>query len=148
MDLDSAVAEFEAVVSGQARLGGDEVDEAAEALLAAARPGLERLALRLAEQAAVEVSAQLPDATVEVVVSEGEPSLTVRTASAAETKRFSGEDLEARLTLRLPGELKEMVEDRAQEAGDSVNSYVVHSLMGAARRRGGAGKRVKGTLKT
>ena len=147
MDLDSAVAEFESVLTGQARLGGDEVDEAAEALLAAARPGLERLALRLAEQAAIEVSAQLPEATVEVVVSGGEPSLSVRSSTNDDTKRFSGEDLHARLTLRLPSELKEMVEDRAQESGDSVNSYVVHSLMGAARRRG-AGKSVKGTLKT
>ncbi|MDH3470665.1 MAG: Arc family DNA-binding protein, partial [Acidimicrobiia bacterium] len=134
MDLDSAVAEFEAIVSGQARLGGEEVDEAAEALLTAARPGLERLAFRLAEQAAVEVSAQLPEATVEVVVSEGEPTLAVRSSSSAETKRFSGEDLEARLTLRLPAELKEQVENCAQESGDSVNSFVVHSLMGAARR--------------
>lgn len=148
MDLDSAVREFEAVIIGQARLGGEELDVAAEALLAAARPGLERLALKLAEQAAIEVSSQLPDSSVDVVVSEGEPSLMVRTEQDRSTKRFSGEELEARITLRLPSELKAAVEERADETGDSVNTYVVRSLMGASRRRGGAGKKIKGTLRT
>jgi predicted HicB family RNase H-like nuclease len=148
MDVDSAVAEFEAVIAGQAQLGGNELDEAAEALLTAARPGVERLVLRLAEQAAVEVTAQLPEASVDVVVSDGEPTLAVRSETPAESKRFSGEELEARLTLRLPTELKDLVELRAKESGGSVNSYVVDSLMRTTRRRKGSGTKVTGTLKT
>lgn len=148
MEIESALAEFEAVVTAQAQLGGDDLDEAAEALFSAARPGVERLALRLAEQAALEVSAQLPEASVDVVVSDGEPTLAVRPETPSGAKRFSGEELEARLTLRLPAELKALVEERADETGDSVNSYVVHSLMGTTRRRRGVGTKVRGTLKT
>ena len=148
MDLDTTVAEFEATITTQARLGGEVLDETAEALLAATRPAVERMAMRLAEQAAVEVSVQLPDASVEVVISDGEPTMAVRANPESETKRLSGDELEARLTLRLPSDLKSLVEDRAAEKGESVNSYVLHALMNATRRRGGSAKRVKGTVTT
>jgi uncharacterized protein (DUF1778 family) len=40
----------------------------------------------------------------------------------------SSEDLDARITLRIPPSLKTLIEDAAQTTGASVNSWVVDAL--------------------
>jgi hypothetical protein len=149
MELTNTLAQFEAALTRQAALAaGDEAVEAAvEALLEAAGPAIRQLALTLAQQAALEVDAQLPDHKVEVVLTEGDPTLTVRADEGA--PRYTGEDLEARLTLRLPAGLKETIEEAARTAGDSVNSYVVESLSRSSVRRGPrTGRHITGTVET
>lgn len=107
---------------------------------------MERAALELAEQAAIEVGAQLPDHRIDVVLREGEPSLVVRTVEAQAV--FSTDDLEARLTLRLPTILKKDLEEAAGSAGDSINAYVVKTLAGRGRGTRRTGRHVTGTFQT
>lgn len=149
MDIDSVIGQVNAMVYGQLRMAGDDpaVEAAGEAILAAIEPALRQAGMTLAEQAAVEVGAQIPDRTVEVVLAEGQPSLVVRDSDAAIT--VNTDDLAARITVRLPEDLKDELEVAAQNMGDSVNTFVVRSLAGTTR----AGKRTsratfKGTIET
>lgn len=148
MDVTTVTTELEALVRQQLELmSGDEaVERATQVLLISLEPALHRVALRLAEQAAAEVAAQLPDSTVDVVVTDGDPALVVRSAGGSEPS-FSLEDLEARLTLRLPALLKEQIEQAAGDAGDSINSYVVKSLSRSSGRRR-TGRKITETFRT
>ncbi len=150
MNIEAIMTEFEAAVTQQVAMAGDDpaVQAAADAILTALGPAGRQLALGIAEQAAAEVGAQLPDYEVEVVLSHGEPSLRVRSAEG-HSAPYSASDLEARLTLRLPEALKKAVEEAAAGAGDSVNSYVVKTLGSKASRRGPlGGRRYQGTIQT
>ncbi len=149
MNIEASVVAFEETLAQQATLGGDAVEEAAGALLQAVRPAVERLALSIAEDAAQEVAAQIPDATVRVVIEEGSPALMVERQEAEDAAAFKGEDLEARLTLRLPTALKSAIEDAAAEAGASVNSQVVDALGKALhRQQRNSTRRFTGTIET
>jgi uncharacterized protein (DUF1778 family) len=146
MDTTSIISGIETALTDQLYLAGDDaaVVAAGEAVVAALGPALSKAALELAEQAAAEVGAQLPDYEVSVVLQEGEPSLTVR--SIEPEVSFSTDDLGARLTLRLPPDLKAAIEDAAGSTGDSVNAYVVKTL--SRRGSGRSGKRITGRFQT
>ncbi len=114
----------------------DPAVEAAVALLVAALgPALRVAALDIAEQAAGEVRAQLPEHTVDIVLTDGDPTVRITEAPASGSARPSAEDLDARITLRLTPSLKQLIEDSAQNAGDSVNAWVVEALGKRARSR-------------
>ncbi len=132
MDVESVVQQFRHTVEGQLAIAGDDpaLAAAAEAVLIALEPALRQAASALAEQAAAEVAAQLPDNTVDVVVSDGEPTLVVRRTGDSVT--INTEDLDARMTVRLPENLKDDLESAASELGDSVNMFVVKALAGSA----------------
>ncbi len=98
-------------------------------------PALHVAAMEIAEQAAAEVRAQLPDHTVDVVLTDGDPALRVGESPRATDSR-QAEDLDARITLRLTPTLKQLIEDAAQTNGDSVNAWVVDALGKRARQRG------------
>jgi hypothetical protein len=149
MDVDSVIGQVNAMVYGQLRMAGDDpaVEAAGEAILAAMEPAFRNAGMTLAEQAAVEVGAQLPDRKVEVVLADGQPTLVVRDSDTAIT--VNTDDLAARITVRLPEDLKDDLEAAATDMGDSVNTFVVRSLAGTTR----AGKRTsratfKGTIET
>jgi hypothetical protein len=142
------MTQIEASLEQQVLLAGSDpqTEAAARVLLAALEPAVARLALDLAEQAAVEVASQLSGYQVEVVISGGEPSLRVR---PEEAEASIGESLDARLTLRLPPRLKEMIEQAADERGESLNTWMVRTIStkaGGSRRR--AGRSVEGTMET
>ena len=148
MDISSVIAELEAAITNQLQLAGDDpgIEAAGSSLLVALAPAIHQAAMKLAEQAATEVAAQLPEYRVDVVLSEGEPSLVIR--SDIEPMSFTVDDLEARLTLRLPAMLKDHLESAAGEVGDSVNSYVVKSLSKESARSKQTSRRFKGTVQT
>lgn len=148
METSGVLAEVEANVLDQIALAGGDpaVAAAGDALVAALRPALSSAVLSLVEQAAAEVRAQIADYDVDVVVRDGEPSIVVRGNQSAVT--FSTDDLEARMTLRLPNGLKADLESAAGDAGDSINSYVVKALATAGRSSRGAGRRMTGTFET
>jgi hypothetical protein len=143
VDVSGAITRLEAMLSGQVRLaGGDEaVDEAATTLLSVLAPAVRQLALDLAQQAAEEVAAQAPHLDVEVVLRDGDPMLRLR---HREPEASGTDPLEARLTLRLPEDLKRHVQELADASGDSVNSWVVRALSGARQARA-TGRRPSGT---
>ncbi len=149
MDTVGALNRFEAAITNHLMLAGDPaVESAGQALLQALAPAARQLAMDLAEQASTELAAQLPDHDVEVVIRGGEPVLAVRRREEAETADVSGEDYEARITLRLPPSLKSLVEEAAGSAGDSVNAWMVKTLSGTAKRRHRSGRSVSGTIQT
>ena len=116
------------------------VEAAVSQLVDALGPALQVAAMEIAEQAAEEVRAQLPEQTVDVVLSEGDPTLRVGEAPRSAEGRPSAEELDARITLRLPPALKQLIEDSARNTGDSVNSWVVDALGKRAGRERGRGK--------
>lgn len=150
MDISSAISRFEATLTEQSALAGDPaVGQVTQTLLATVRPAMRELGLDLAQQAAEEVAAQLPDREVEVVLRHGDPVLSVREQAPSDPGPHAREDYEARITLRLPPSLKRLIEDAAGSAGESVNSWVVDAVSGAARRsRHNIGQRVRGRVQT
>lgn len=137
MDVTAALAQVEAALAHQLSLAGGEealgID--ADTLLATLEPALRQMGLAVAEQARTEVAAQLPDHDVDLLISDGEPMLRVR--SAAPSREASFDQLDARLTVRLPETLKRLVEEEAGEVGDSVNTWVLRTLSSVAERERG-----------
>lgn len=150
MDTAMAMTRLKGAVEHQVLVaGGDtEIESAARALLTALDPAIRQLAYDLAEQAAAEVASQLPSHEVDVVLVSGEPALRVRQGEGGEAPP-TGESLDARITLRLPPTLKELVESAAEERGESLNTWLVKTLSTRAgeggRRRS---RRVTGTIET
>lgn len=147
MNTTGLVAQLESAVTNQMMLAGSDpaVESAARAILTVLEPALQTAALDLAQQAAQEVEAQLGDQRVEVVVSDGEPSLRLGTPD--QEPAIPAEGYEARLTLRLPSRIKELVEEAAGSTGESVNGWVVKALSSKARTSARIpGKRVTGTV--
>ena len=146
MDTTMAMAKLEAAVDQAVLLaGGDEsIETAARVLLNALEPAVRQLAFDLAEQAAVEVDAQVEGHHVEVVLVGGEPTLQVR---SVEAEGATDDALDARITLRLSPKLKSRIEDAAELRGESVNSWLVKTL--ATRTTGsGRSRRVEGVIET
>lgn len=122
------------------------VQAAIAQLVEALGPALRLAATEIAEQAAAEVRAQLPEHTVDVVLLDGDPSLRVAEATDA-GRRSPGdaptqEELDARITLRLTPTLKQLVEEAAQVAGESVNAWVVEALGSRTKRTTKRGNRI------
>ena len=141
MQIRPVINAIEATLVSQATVASNDpaVEAAVTQLVAALGPALQVAAMDIAEQAAAEVRAQLPDHTVDVVLSDGDPALRIGEAPRpAEPRQF--EDLDARITLRLPPKLKQMIEEAAQTNGDSVNTWVVDALGKRANQKG-RGKR-------
>lgn len=147
MDASIVTTEIERALNVQLRFAGEDsaVAEAAEAILIGLEPAIERAVMRLAEQAAGEAEAQLPGRSVGVELREGVPVLVVREADTSVA--IDTDDLEARITLRLSEKLKAVLEDAADESGDSMNAFVVKALASKARESG-AGRRYTGTIET
>lgn len=135
MHVQPVINGLRAALANQASLasGDPAVDAAVTALLDALGPALHLAAFELAQQAAAELGAQLPDRTVDVVVADGDPALRV-TEVGATTTETAGEDFDARITLRLPPSLKSLIENSATLDGDSVNAWVVDALAKRAKR--------------
>ena len=151
MDARILATKLEAAVERQMLIAGGqgEMEAAEEALLSVLEPALRDAALELAGQAAAEVAGQLPGHEIEVVVVEGDPVLRVRSEDAQEVSIGAGEPLDARITLRLPPQLKELIESSADAKGESVNSWLVRSLSGVTTRSSSrGGRKVSGRIQT
>lgn len=146
MHVEPVITELRAALLGHASLaaGDPAVEGAATHLAAALEPAVRQAVFALAQQAAAEVAAQLPDRTVDVVLADGDPAIRVSDAPAAGGRATAPEeDFDARITLRLPPSLKRLIEDSASVDGDSVNTWVVDALSSRATRRANAsGRRV------
>ncbi len=125
--IDAVLRRFDELVT----LGGEELAEAGARLGAALEDGVRVAVLDLLASVATELSAQLDDAHVEVRIG-ADPPLTVvqDTPDAAPLS----DDHSARLTLRLPPELKERITERAERDGLSVNAWVVRALQRSTDR--------------
>lgn len=132
MQLEPITNEIEAAIQAQLQLADPAVTESAAVFLAAFAPAMRQGLLRAVEQAAAEISAQLGDRRADVRLVDGEPELTVSNLESAPAAH--DDELEARLTLRLPSNLKQVIEDAAAGSGESINGWVVDALRSRTKR--------------
>jgi hypothetical protein len=160
MDLSPYLEALRRDLAATAAPGGPEVSHAAE-LLAGSLESSARLGLLEAlSDAAAEITAQLETASVEVRLRGREADLVVTEAGPQvdavpppTAPQPDGGDL-ARITLRLPEPLKELVERAASAEGISVNAWLVRAVNAAVqgvppagappRDRHRAGRRITG----
>jgi hypothetical protein len=143
MRLEPVLTQIDTAIEAQLRLADPSVAEAAAGFMQAFWPAVRSALLEVAQQAAAEIDAQLGDRRVDVRLTGGDPELVITPIS--DTTEPPDEDLEARITLRLPGSLKGIIEDAASASGASINSWVVDALKSRARRSN-VGARVEETF--
>jgi hypothetical protein len=149
METAKFVEKLERDLTSVAALGGDAVAEAAERLARALRGSAGMRLVETLGEAALEISAQLPEGHVEVRLAGPDPQLVYVGSEPAEPPAVQAEDgLTARITLRLPDSLKRELEAAASREGVSLNTWLVralaHSIAPPPRR---AGKRLTGYAK-
>jgi hypothetical protein len=127
-----------------AELGDERVAQVARRLGDVLGSNLRLKLLDLVSQAAVEISSKLPSGHVEVRLAGQEPELVF--VDAPDEAPPVGEDLSARISLRLPDSLKLAVERAADREGVSTNTWLVRAIARAAESRPAhtSGKRLSG----
>lgn len=129
METAKFVGKLERDLASVAALGGDAVTDAAERLIQALRSSAGLRLMEVLGEAALEISAQLPDGHVEVRLVGPDPQLVYVPAERAEAPTVGPEDaFNARVTLRLPESLKRDLEDAAGQVGVSLNAWLVRAL--------------------
>jgi len=117
-----------------AELGDERSAQVAQRLGEALSSNLRLKLFDLLAQAAVELSAKLPSGHVEVRLAGQEPEL-VFVDAPGEAAGVAGEELTARISLRLPESLKSSVEKAAEREGISVNAWLVRAIARATESR-------------
>ncbi|WP_020523464.1 Arc family DNA-binding protein [Catelliglobosispora koreensis] len=129
MDLSPYIDSLRRDLTAAAAPGGEQVAQTAQ-LLATALDASARLSfIEVLADATAEITAQLDGPVIEVRLRGREADIVItNTAPAAATPppMAEGGDL-ARLTLRLPEQLKEAIEKVASAEGISVNSWLVRA---------------------
>ena len=126
-------------------LGDERTAQLAERLSEALGSSLRLKLLDLLSQVAVELSSKLPSGHIEVRLAGQEPEL-VFVDTQAEGAGSVGEELSARISLRLPESLKAAVERAADREGVSTNAWLVRAIARATESRPVhvSGKRLSG----
>jgi predicted HicB family RNase H-like nuclease len=132
-------------LEGVAELGDERVEQIARRLAESIGSSFRLKLLDLLAQAAVEVSSKLPSGHVEIRLAGEEPEF-VYVDTASESSGALGEELSARITLRLSDNLKLTVEKAADREGVSTNTWIVRAIARAAESRPArtSGKRLSG----
>ena len=149
MDIEQHVQAIQADLAAAAALGDEASAAAGDRLAAAVHSAVQLRLLDLLTDAALELNDQLRFGHVEVRLAGRNPELVLVEDRASETEPppASGEDLSARITLRLPEGLKLQVEAVASRESVSVNAWIVRALSRALDGRPGrtrAGNRLQG----
>ena len=140
MQISHLMVGLEQQVETQLRFADPEKLEMIGDVLEVINPAVRQTMFRVVETAVAEINSQLSGQNVEVRLADGDPELVVTAASTSppppppDFPDSPDADVfdEARITLRIPGYLKEIISEAAKSAGDSVNSYVVDALRTAA----------------
>jgi hypothetical protein len=130
VQLTPAIEGLKEDVRALAGLGDDASARAGELIAGALGPAAMVRLLDILGQAAVEVSAQLGTGHSELRVAGNEATLVVvaEEPSPAPDADEASTELSARLTLRLPEQLKARIERAADREGASTNSWIVRVL--------------------
>jgi predicted HicB family RNase H-like nuclease len=120
-----------------AALGDESVVEQWRRLADAVEPSLRLHLIDLLSEAALSLNGQLDEGHVEVRMAGRDPELVyVDEPAAADEPPAPGDDLSARITLRLPEGLKASLEIAASREGLSTNAWIVRALARALEPRG------------
>jgi hypothetical protein len=145
MEMARFVEALEADLAAVAAVGDEQTRAVAERVLQAIRGSAGLRLLDALGEAALEISAQLPEGHIEVRLVGQEPALVYVGEEAAPPEPAAEDGLTARITLRLPETLKASIEVNASREGISVNSWIVRALSrGTAGPVQRSGKRLKG----
>jgi HicB-like protein involved in pilus formation len=147
MELAHHITAIQSDLAAAAALGGEETADAGRRLSDALGSSLQLRLLDVITEAGLELNAALPDGHVEVRLAGRDPELVyVPEVAATEETVLLGEELGARITLRLPEALKAAVEAAAGREGVSTNTWIVRALRRGLdpRPRSRTGNRIQG----
>ena len=144
MNLTIVLEGLQEDLQGLAELGDERSAQVARRLGEALGSNLRLKLFDLLSQAAVELNSKLPFGHIEVRLAGQEPEL-VFVDSPGESAG-GGEELTARISLRLPESLKAQVEKAADREGVSTNTWLIRAIARAAESRPVhvSGKRLSG----
>jgi hypothetical protein len=130
-------------------LGDDTVAEVAERIADVLVRSVPGRVLDLLSDAAAELTASLPDGRIDIRVAGDDVDMTyVEDDPGTTSSGGDGDDLSARITLRVSEGLKSRVERSAAAEGVSVNTFILRTLeRGTSSNRsrsGRAGNRLRG----
>src|SRR5437763_5271464 len=111
---------------GLSELGDERSAQVARRIGEALGSSLRLKLFDLLSQAAVELNAKLPSGHIEVRLAGQEPELVFVDTPA--DSAGAGEELTARISLRLPESLKVAVEKAADREGISTNAWLVRAI--------------------
>ena len=143
MDITPYVDTLRRDLLAAAEAGGDELKQAAERLAYALDPSARLALMEAISHAAAEITAELPQGSVDVRLNGRELDFVVDTPPAATPPApptpplapappVPDEDGDlARITLRIPESVKARAEDKAAAAGQSLNTWLVNVVRGA-----------------
>src|SRR3954467_3441328 len=145
MNLTIVLEGIQEDLQGLAELGDEQSARIARRLSEALGSNLRLKLFDLLSQAAVELSSKLPSGHIEVRLAGQEPEF-VFVDAPGDAGGVTGEELSARISLRLPESLKATVEKTADREGVSVNAWLVRAIARAAESRPVhvSGKRLSG----
>jgi predicted HicB family RNase H-like nuclease len=125
------------LVATASALGDESLVETLRRLVDASEPALRLRLIDVLSEAAVSLNGQLVQGHVEVRLAGRDPELVyVDDPEAPEEPPAPGDDLSARITLRLPETLKRSLETAAAREGVSANAWIVRALARALEPRG------------
>jgi hypothetical protein len=146
MNLTIVLEGIQEDLQGLAGLGDERSAEIARRLGEALSSNLRLKLFDLLSQVAVELSSKLPSGHIEVRLAGQEPELVFVDSPRDQAGSTAGEELSARISLRLPESLKLAVEKAADREGASTNAWLVRAIARAAESRPVhvSGKRLSG----
>jgi hypothetical protein len=148
MDIERHVQAIQSDLAVAAALGDEASVAAGERLAAAVASSLQLRLLDVLTEASLALNEQLGSGHVEVRLAGRDPELVLVEDRAVETESAPapGDDLSARITLRLPEMLKTQIESVASSEGVSANAWIVRALSRALepRRISGQSNRLQG----
>jgi hypothetical protein len=146
MNLTIVLEGIQEDLQGLAGLGDERSAEIARRLSEALSSNLRLKLFDLLSQVAVELSSKLPSGHIEVRLAGQEPELVFVDSPGDTAGAAAGEELSARISLRLPESLKLAVEKAADREGVSTNAWLVRAIARATESRPVhvSGKRLSG----
>jgi hypothetical protein len=142
MDITPYVESLRSSLVSAADSAGEETRQAAERLGFALESSARLAIMEAVSQAAAEITAEMPNGGVDVRLSGRDLDFMVHVAAPTPPTPPpppAPEDVDdgnlARITLRIPESVKAKAEERAAEAGQSLNTWLV-SIVRAATREG------------
>jgi hypothetical protein len=142
MDIERHVQAIQSDLAAAAGLGDEATAAAGERLAAAVASSLQLRLFDVLTEATLALNEQLASGHVEVRLAGRKPELVVvdEVAGAETSAPAPGDDLSARITLRLPETLKTQVEAASNSEGVSTNAWIVRALSRALEPRAGRGR--------
>ena len=141
METSRFVDGLRADLAAAAALGDQAIVEAADRLARAVESAVRVHLLEALQEAAMELTAQLPSGRIDVRLSGGDVQLAYVGDDPA--SQPADDDTSARVTLRLSERLKSQAESAAGREGVSLNTWLVRTISAGLGRRT-VGNRLRG----